>query len=55
MYSANANKELQQAWLNIIYSPVKPIELGLEYVDGKRETFAGKTFNDDRVGLMAKI
>ncbi|RKG49159.1 DcaP-like protein [Acinetobacter cumulans] len=52
--SANANKELQQAWLNIIYSPVKPIELGLEYVDGKRETFAGKTFNDDRVGLMAK-
>lgn len=52
--SANANKKLQQAWLNIIYSPVKPIELGLEYVDGKRETFAGKTFNDDRVGLMAK-
>lgn len=52
--SANANKEVQQAWLNIIYSPVKPVELGLEYVDGKRETFAGKTFNDDRVGLMAK-
>ncbi|RKG34533.1 DcaP family trimeric outer membrane transporter [Acinetobacter tianfuensis] len=52
--SANANKEVQQAWLNIIYSPVKPIELGLEYVDGKRETFAGRSYNDDRVGFMAK-
>ncbi|WP_374667772.1 DcaP family trimeric outer membrane transporter [Acinetobacter sp.] len=49
-----ANKEVQQAWLNIIYSPVKPVELGVEYVNGKREAFTGKTFKDDRVGLMAK-
>ena len=52
--SANANEEVQQAWLNVIYSPAKPIDLGVEYVNGKREAFTGKTFNDERVGLMAK-
>lgn len=52
--NTSANKEVQQAWLNIIYSPVKPVELGVEYVNGKREAFTGKTFKDDRVGLMAK-
>ena len=50
----SANKEVQQAWLNVIYSPAKPVDLGVEYVNGKRETFEGKTFNDERVGLMAK-
>ena len=49
-----ANKEVQQAWLNVIYSPVKPVELGVEYVNGKREAFTGKTFKDNRVGVMAK-
>lgn len=48
------NEEVQQAWLNIIYAPVKPVELGVEYINGKRKTFAGDSFNDDRVGLMAK-
>ena len=48
------NEEVQQAWLNIIYAPVKPVELGVEYVNGKRKTFAGDSYNDDRVGLMAK-
>ena len=52
--SVNANKEVQQAWLNVIYSPAKPIDLGVEYVNGKREAFTGKTFKDERVGLMAK-
>lgn len=49
-----ANEEVQQAWLNIIYSPAKPVELGVEYVNGKRKNFAGTSFNDERVGLMAK-
>ncbi|CAM2787257.1 DcaP family trimeric outer membrane transporter [Acinetobacter celticus] len=48
------NEEVQQAWLNIIYAPVKPVELGVEYVNGKRKTFGGNSYNDDRVGLMAK-
>lgn len=52
--NTTANKEVQQAWLNVIYSPAKPIDLGVEYVNGKREAFTGKTFKDDRIGLMAK-
>ena len=52
--NTSANKEVQQAWLNVIYSPVKPIDLGVEYINGKREAFTGKTFKDNRVGLMAK-
>ncbi|WP_087621615.1 DcaP family trimeric outer membrane transporter [Acinetobacter populi] len=49
-----ANKEVQQAWINVIYSPAKPIDLGLEYINGKRETFAGDKYDDNRLGLMAK-
>lgn len=49
-----ANEEVQQAWINLIYSPVKPIDLGIEYLNGKRDTFAGQSFKDNRVGLMAK-
>jgi hypothetical protein len=52
--SENANKEVRHAWINFVYSPAKPIELALEYVDGERETFAGQKFNDNRFGLMAK-
>ncbi|WP_180106564.1 MULTISPECIES: DcaP family trimeric outer membrane transporter [unclassified Acinetobacter] len=52
--NVNANEEAQQAWINFIYAPVKPVELGLEYVNGKRKNFAGESYNDDRVGLMAK-
>jgi len=49
-----ANEKIQQAWLNVIYSPAKPIDLGIEYINGKRETFAGQSYKDSRVGLMAK-
>ena len=49
-----SNEKVQQAWLNMIYSPAKPLDLGVEYVNGKRETFAGKSFKDNRFGLMAK-
>lgn len=52
--NTSANKEVQQAWLNVIYSPVKPIDLGVEYVNGKREALNGESFKDNRVGLMAK-
>lgn len=27
-----ANEKIQQAWLNVIYSPAKPIDLGIEYL-----------------------
>ncbi len=52
--NSNANEEVQQAWLNIIYAPVKPVELGVEYINGKRKAFGGNSYHDDRVGLMAK-
>ena len=49
-----ANEKVQQAWINFIYSPAAPIDLGVEYINGKRETFAGDSYKDNRVGLMAK-
>lgn len=48
------NEKVQQAWVNFIYTPVAPIDLGVEYINGKRDTFAGQSFKDNRVGLMAK-
>lgn len=50
----DANEEVYQAWINFIYSPVKPLDLGVEYINGKRDTFAGDSYKDNRVGLMAK-
>ncbi|MEG0483658.1 MAG: DcaP family trimeric outer membrane transporter, partial [Acinetobacter sp.] len=52
--SVNANEKVQQAWINFIYTPVAPIDLGVEYINGKRDTFAGQSYKDNRVGLMAK-
>lgn len=49
-----ANKEVQQAWLNLVYSPVKPLEFGIEYVNGERKTFDNEKFKDNRIGLMSK-
>ncbi|MGI1794702.1 MULTISPECIES: DcaP family trimeric outer membrane transporter [Acinetobacter] len=49
-----ANKEVQQAWLNLVYSPVKPLEFGIEYVNGERKTFNNEKFKDNRIGLMSK-
>ncbi|WP_180051489.1 DcaP family trimeric outer membrane transporter [Acinetobacter sp. YH12211] len=52
--NADANEKVQQAWINFIYSPVKPVDLGIEYINGERETFKGQKFSDDRVGFMAR-
>ena len=52
--NSTANEEVYQAWINFIYSPVKPLDLGVEYINGKRDTFAGDSYRDNRVGLMAK-
>lgn len=43
-----ANEEVYQAWINFIYSPVKPLDLGVEYINGKRDTFAGESKKDNR-------
>ncbi|MFV5464659.1 DcaP family trimeric outer membrane transporter, partial [Acinetobacter sp. 207] len=52
--NVDANEKVQQAWINFIYSPVKPVDLGIEYINGERETFKGQKFSDDRVGFMAR-
>lgn len=50
----DGNDHLQQGWLNVMYNPIKPITLGMEYVYGERETIEGKTGNDNRLEIMAK-
>lgn len=51
--SAASNEKLRDLWANLIFSPVKQVDLGIEYHDGERETFNGTTFSDDRVNVMA--
>jgi hypothetical protein len=51
----SANEKVQQAWLNVIYSPAKPIDLGIEYINGKRETFAGQSYKDNRVRVNTDV
>ncbi|WP_151777570.1 DcaP family trimeric outer membrane transporter [Acinetobacter brisouii] len=56
----NLNKKLYNIIVNSFYSPVKNVDLGVEYTYGQRETFASKTPITDnqgdysRVNLMAK-
>ncbi|ENX58012.1 hypothetical protein MQH21_10435 [Acinetobacter genomosp. 16BJ] len=50
----SANEKVQQTWINFIYSLVAPIDLGLEYINAQRETFAGEKYRDNRIGIMAK-
>ncbi|MFC3901276.1 hypothetical protein SAMN05421749_1183 [Acinetobacter marinus] len=47
------NKSLWQGWVNAIYKPYTPIELGVEYVYGERETFDGQNGIDNRINMMA--
>ena len=54
------NKKMYNIIVNSFYSPVKNVDLGVEYTYGQRETFASKTPITDnqgdysRVNLMAK-
>ena len=52
--NVDQNETVQQAWINFIYSPVKPVDLGIEYINGERKNFHGQKFSDDRVGFMAR-
>ena len=48
------NKRLQQWFLNLIYSPIKNVELGGELVLGERQTFSGEKGVMQRVDLMGR-
>jgi hypothetical protein len=48
------NKRLQQLHLNLIYAPIKNVELGGELVLGERKTFGGDVHKMQRVDLMGR-
>ncbi len=47
-------KQLQQLFVNLIYSPIKNVELGGELILGERKTFSGETGAMQRVDLMGR-
>lgn len=47
------NKELKEGWINMFYNPVKPINLGIEYMYGERKTFDDQKGIDNRVNFTA--
>jgi len=48
------NRALREVFFNLIYSPIKNIDLGGEWVLGERETFDGQTGTLSRLGLMGR-
>ena len=48
------NKRLQQFHFNLIYAPIKNVELGGEVVLGERKAFAGDVAKMQRVDLMGR-
>jgi hypothetical protein len=48
------NRTLQQLFFNLVYSPIKNVELGAEWMYGKRKTFSGDTGTLSRVDLMGR-
>ena len=48
------NRTLQQVFVNVIYSPIKNVELGAEYIHGKRKTFTPETGTMSRFDLMGR-
>lgn len=49
------NKQLQQLFVNLIYSPIKNVELGGEMMLGERKTFGGEIGAMRRVDLMVAL
>ena len=41
-------------FINVIYSPIKNVELGAEYIWGKRKTFTPETGTLSRFDLMGR-
>jgi hypothetical protein len=48
------NRTLEEAFFNLIYSPVKEVDLGGEWIYGSRRTFADGTGTLSRFDLMAR-
>jgi hypothetical protein len=48
------NRTAWQTHVNFIYSPIKNVELGAEYIYGQRKTFAAETGTLSRFDLMGR-
>ncbi len=48
------NKRLQQLFVNLIYAPIKNVELGGEVIIGERKTFLGEKGVMQRLDLMGR-
>ena len=48
------NKRLQQLFVNLIYAPIKNVELGGEVIIGERKTFSGEKGVMQRLDLMGR-
>ncbi|MET3106787.1 hypothetical protein AAKU67_002683 [Oxalobacteraceae bacterium GrIS 2.11] len=48
------NRSLKETFFNLIYTPIKNIDLGAEWMYGQRETFAGETGTLSRIDLMGR-
>lgn len=48
------NKRVTQAHIGGIWNPIKPVDVGLEYIWGKRETLLGEKGDMSRINLMAR-
>lgn len=53
-YGWEQSKRLLQVHLGAIYTPIKNVELGAEYIRGLRKTFAGETGTMSRFDLMGR-
>lgn len=48
------NRSLNQLFVNLIYAPVKSVELGLEFIYGQRKNFTSDVGTMRRIDLMAR-
>lgn len=48
------NRRVTQAHIGGIWNPIKPVDVGLEYIWGKRETLLGEKGDMSRINLMAR-
>ena len=49
-----SDRMLEEVFVNFIYSPIKNVDLGSEYIWGKRKTFAGQVGSLSRIDLMGR-
>ncbi len=49
-----SDRTLEEVFVNLIYSPIKNVDLGGEWIWGQRKTFDGQIGGLSRIDLMAR-